>query len=119
MMAAAIPARATPARAVPWPPTRPDHPACWQRPATRGRPVTTSPAPAYRWVGTGLLRASTDPGGLDLPGDLDLSVAESGVRWLASVWARDEVRAAGSDPSPALRQRSETLITNASADTKQ
>jgi thiopeptide-type bacteriocin biosynthesis protein len=81
--------------------------------------VTISPAPAYRWAGTGLLRASTDPGGLDLPGDLDLSVAESGVRWLASVWARDEVRAAVSDASPALGQRIETLITNANPDTKQ
>ena len=26
----------------------------------------------YRWVGAALLRASTDPGGLDLPADLDL-----------------------------------------------
>jgi lantibiotic biosynthesis protein len=84
--------------------------------------VTTSPAPAYQWAGTGLLRASTDPGGLDLPDELDLSAAggaASGVRRLSSVWAREEVRAAVGDASPALAQKIETLLAKPSPDGRQ
>jgi thiopeptide-type bacteriocin biosynthesis protein len=83
--------------------------------------VTTSPAPAYQWAGTGLLRASTDPGDLDLPDDLDLSAADAavgGLRWLSSVWAREDVRSAVSDASPALGRRIETLLANASPDAR-
>ncbi|MGH3869244.1 MAG: hypothetical protein ACRDQ4_24675 [Pseudonocardiaceae bacterium] len=51
----------------------------------------------YRWAGAALLRASTDPGGLDLPENLDLfgeDSAQQGLAWLSAVWQREEVRAA-------------------------
>jgi len=71
-----------------------------------------SPA-AYRWVGVALLRASTDPGGLDLPADLDLADAEGvadGAAWLSATWRREEIRAAIGHASPALHQQVRTIL---------
>lgn len=45
-----------------------------------------------------MVRAITDPGGLELPEDIDLytddSVVESGRAWPARLWLQGEVRAA-------------------------
>jgi thiopeptide-type bacteriocin biosynthesis protein len=52
-----------------------------------------------------LLRASTSPGDLDLPRDLDLSDASdgaNGLAWLVQVWRRPEVRDALRVASPVL-----------------
>ncbi|MEV0681713.1 lantibiotic dehydratase [Actinosynnema sp. NPDC050436] len=60
-----------------------------------------------------MLRAVTDPGGLDLPDHLDLDgpdAAESGLRWVSRVWERDVVRAALAQASPALSRRIDTLV---------
>ncbi|MCM3882234.1 lantibiotic dehydratase [Frankia sp. R82] len=54
--------------------------------------------PRYQHTGFLQVRASTDPGGLDLPADLDLSdsvaVEQEGRAWLAKTWARPEVQEA-------------------------
>ncbi len=51
--------------------------------------------PRYQHSGFIQVRATTDPGGLDLPAPLDLSdlaaVAQEGRAWLAKVWARPEI----------------------------
>ncbi len=52
--------------------------------------------PRYQRTGFVQIRATTDPGGLDLPVQLDLSdaaaVEQEGRAWLAKAWARPEVR---------------------------
>lgn len=71
-------------------------------------------SPQYRWPEVVLLRAGTDPGGLELPHDLDLTtddVADDGVRWLSQLWQREEVRAAVHGASPSLTQAIEQLTT--------
>lgn len=66
--------------------------------------------PLYRAQrGIALLRASTDPGGLDIPGDL-LAPEEQGTGWLAGLWAREEVRAAVAVASPALHRQVTDLV---------
>ncbi|MCY9784958.1 lantibiotic dehydratase family protein [Nocardiopsis sp. EMB25] len=67
----------------------------------------------YRWRGGALLRASTDPGGLDLPDDVDLfeeGGLAAGKAWAARVWARNEVRDAMGMASPALCRRIEDVL---------
>ena len=68
---------------------------------------------AYEWSGVALLRASTDPGGLDLPADLD-APGEDGIarqaEWLSHVWRREEVRAALAVASPALGGQIEAIM---------
>ena len=57
----------------------------------------------FRWQGVALLRASTDPGALDLPRELHLlGDAEAGRRWLEDLWRRQEVRDALTAASPVL-----------------
>ena len=73
----------------------------------------------YRWAGAVLLRASTDPGGLDLPEDLDLfsdDTARRGLAWLSTVWQREEVRAALAEASPALSRQIDALVALGSHD---
>lgn len=74
--------------------------------------------PVYRSVGTALLRASTDPGGLDLlPDDLDAFTGDGTqqtVEWLSALWQRPEVRAALEIASPDLSHQLDTLLTEAS-----
>lgn len=51
----------------------------------------------FRYAGLMMARASTDPGGLDLPESLDLDTEDAlgeGRVWLAHLWRRAEVRAA-------------------------
>ncbi|WP_344668892.1 lantibiotic dehydratase [Catenulispora yoronensis] len=65
-----------------------------------------------------ILRASTDPGGLDLPEDQALSGAQA-TAWLAGLWRRDDVRMALACASPALCHQIEALATRPSNDAKQ
>ena len=67
----------------------------------------------YRHTGVVLVRATTDPGGLGLPEDMDLSadsVVESGRAWLARLWLRGEVRAALRVASPVLSRRIDAVL---------
>ncbi|WP_034261705.1 lantibiotic dehydratase [Actinospica robiniae] len=66
----------------------------------------------YRHHGVALLRASTDPGGLELPGDLaldDLSEHARALRWINATWQREQVQAAITHASPALAAQIEQL----------
>ncbi|WP_051385918.1 lantibiotic dehydratase [Actinokineospora inagensis] len=67
----------------------------------------------YRHTGVVLVRATTYPGDLDPPPDLDLSdptAIERGRTWLAAVWARSEVRDALRLASPALTARLDQIL---------
>ncbi len=69
----------------------------------------------YRHAGAVLIRATTDPGGLALPEDLDLfgngdTVAESTRAWLAQVWRRDDVREAIHVASPVLSRQVDEVL---------
>src|SRR5262245_27362768 len=68
----------------------------------------------YQCGGLILLRATTDPGDLDVPADLDLSdpgaVEHEGRSWLAKLWARDDAREALSTASPVLGARIGQLL---------
>lgn len=70
--------------------------------------------PQYRHAGAVLVRATTDPGGLELPEHLDLdadhSVLRAGRRWLEQLWQRGEVQAALRVASPALSQQIEVVV---------
>lgn len=75
----------------------------------------------YRWQGSALLRATTDPGALDLPRDLDLTsedAAALGRAWLAGVWQRAEIREALSIASPALCQRIDDIVAGGRSDAR-
>jgi thiopeptide-type bacteriocin biosynthesis protein len=54
--------------------------------------------PRFRYGGIVLVRATTDPGDLEVPHDLDLSdeaaVLDEGAAWLAKTWSRPEIREA-------------------------
>ncbi|MEV0344919.1 lantibiotic dehydratase [Nonomuraea sp. NPDC050680] len=62
--------------------------------------------PRYRHTGLVMVRASTDPGNLELPTHLNLrdpaAVQQAGRTWLAKVWTRGEVREALQMASPDL-----------------
>src|SRR5216683_208794 len=65
-------------------------------------------ARTYRYADVVLIRATTDPGGLALPDDVDLfgdAVAERGGAWLARVWRREEIREAVQLASPVLARQ--------------
>ncbi|WP_043632771.1 lantibiotic dehydratase [Nonomuraea candida] len=68
----------------------------------------------YRHTGLVMVRASTDPGDLELPTCLDLrdpaSFQQEGRTWLAKVWARGEVREALQMASPDLAVRVDALL---------
>ncbi|MGH3865774.1 MAG: lantibiotic dehydratase [Pseudonocardiaceae bacterium] len=77
----------------------------------------------YRQAGTVLIRASTDPGGLALPDDLDLfgdgdAVAESTRVWLAQVWLRDDVREAVHVASPVLSRQVDEVLAGRKRDAR-
>ncbi|MEU9891096.1 lantibiotic dehydratase [Sphaerisporangium sp. NPDC051017] len=78
---------------------------------------------SFQWGGSGaLLRASTDPGGLDLPEDLDLFAADAsarGLAWLAQVVGHAEVRAALALASPALIAAIDALLACEEPDVRQ
>ncbi|TDB88835.1 lantibiotic dehydratase [Actinomadura sp. KC216] len=76
----------------------------------------------YRWTGAALLRASTDPGGLDLPADLDPDdpeFAAHAVAWLSQVTHRPEVHAAVAAASPALIEAINALSSSEHPDPRQ
>lgn len=68
----------------------------------------------YRHTGLGLVRATTDPGGLELPENIDLhaddSMVGSGRAWLARLWQRGEVQAALRLASPVLSRQIEATL---------
>lgn len=68
----------------------------------------------YQHTGLVLVRATTDPGDLDPPTQLNLSdpaeVEQEGRAWLAKVWARSEVREALRLASLALGARLDQLL---------
>jgi thiopeptide-type bacteriocin biosynthesis protein len=68
----------------------------------------------YRHTGVVWMRATTDPGGLALPENLDWdadhAVIESGRAWLAGQWQRDEVQAALRVASPALSRQIDDVL---------
>lgn len=73
--------------------------------------------PRYRHTGLVMVRASTDPGDLELPSRLDVhdlvAVQQEGRAWLAKVWARGEVREALKMASPDLSDRVDDLLSAA------
>ncbi|GAA1309765.1 lantibiotic dehydratase [Saccharothrix xinjiangensis] len=76
-------------------------------------------AAGWQWGDVGLLRVSTDPGGLDLPHDLDLSDASSAATWMARLWNREDIRVALSAVSPALCRQIDALVANPCRDASQ
>ncbi|MQS36157.1 lantibiotic dehydratase [Streptomyces katsurahamanus] len=83
--------------------------------------MTTRQSVSYRWQNSALLRVTTDPGGLDLPRDLDLSGADAAARgreWLTAVWQREEIRVAVSAASPALGERIGEMVSGQRCDTR-
>lgn len=80
--------------------------------------MTARSAAAYEWAGIALARASTDPGGLDLPGELggtDPGSLAAQARWLSRAWGRDEVRAALAVASPALCEQAGKILASGQA----
>jgi thiopeptide-type bacteriocin biosynthesis protein len=74
--------------------------------------VAQCPSASYRWRGGALLRATTDPGGLELTRDLDLengSLAQCRA-WLTTVWDRVQVRDALRTASPVLCAQIEDVL---------
>ncbi|WP_018789021.1 lantibiotic dehydratase [Micromonospora sp. CNB394] len=65
--------------------------------------------PIFRSAGVIMVRATTDPGDLDVPSQLDLAsddaVLREGLPWLMRTWARADVRDALTLASPALAQQ--------------
>lgn len=70
--------------------------------------------PRFRHAGVVLVRATTDPGDLEVPSDLDLSdeaaVLDEGAAWLAKTWSRPEVREALNLASPVLAAQLDRLV---------
>ncbi|HEU0088739.1 MAG TPA: lantibiotic dehydratase [Pseudonocardiaceae bacterium] len=78
----------------------------------------------YRHAGPVLIRATTDPGGLALPDDLDLfgasdTEAESARAWLAQLWRRDDVREAIHLASPVLSCQVDKVLAGRKQDARE
>ncbi len=76
----------------------------------------------YRHNGMVLVRATTDPGGLEPPEIVDLHadhlVVEPGLAWLARLWQRGEVRAALRVASPVLSGQIDAVLGDKHLDTR-
>ncbi|MPZ80270.1 MAG: lantibiotic dehydratase [Actinophytocola sp.] len=76
----------------------------------------------FRHAGVVMARASTDPGGLDLPESVDLDTEDAlgaGRVWLAHLWRRAEVRTALRVASPALSQQVDAIVGGDRVDARQ
>lgn len=76
----------------------------------------------FRHAGVVMVRASTDPGGLELPDTLDLGEQHTvgdGRAWLTRLWQRPEVRVALQVASPVLSQQIDAIVDGAYADVRQ
>ncbi|MGH3915281.1 MAG: lantibiotic dehydratase [Pseudonocardiaceae bacterium] len=76
----------------------------------------------YRHAGVVLVRATTYPGRLEPPEDLDLdadTVVESGRVWLGRLWRRGEAEAALRVASPVLSQRIAAVLNGDHLETRQ
>ncbi|MEW1549566.1 lantibiotic dehydratase [Streptomyces tsukubensis] len=83
--------------------------------------MTAQQSVSYRWQNGAMLRITTDPGGLGLPRDLDLSGADAAARgreWLTAVWQRQEIRGVVSAASPALGERIGEIVSGQQCDTR-
>jgi lantibiotic biosynthesis protein len=65
-----------------------------------------------------MLRATTDPGGLELPRELDLTDPASAREWLHRLWERQEIRDALGAASPALGTRVGELLASDRSDAR-
>lgn len=65
-----------------------------------------------------MLRATTDPGGLELPRDLDLNSPTSARAWLRRLWQRREIEEALSAASPALGNRVGEILADEGCDAR-
>lgn len=73
----------------------------------------------YRHAGPVLIRATTDPGGLELPENLGLHGDVVAVRaWLARVWQREIVREAVHLASPVLADQINQVLAGRKSDTR-
>ncbi|MFC5814132.1 lantibiotic dehydratase [Nonomuraea harbinensis] len=76
--------------------------------------ITVTVLPRYEHTGLVMVRATTDPGDLELPTRLDLSdetvIQHEGRTWLAKAWARDDVREALRMATPVLASRIDRLL---------
>jgi thiopeptide-type bacteriocin biosynthesis protein len=73
----------------------------------------------YRHAGPILIRATTDPGGLELPENLDLHGDIVAVcAWLARVWQRETVREAVHLASPVLADQINQVLAGRKPDTR-
>jgi lantibiotic biosynthesis protein len=76
----------------------------------------------FRHTGVVLVRASTDPGGLELPTTLDLDTEDAlgeAQMWLAHLWRRAGVRAALRVASPVLSQQIDVIVDGDHVDARQ
>jgi thiopeptide-type bacteriocin biosynthesis protein len=76
----------------------------------------------FRHAGLVMARASTDPGGLELPDSLDLDTEDAlgeGRVWLAHLWRRAEVRTALRVASRALSQQVDAVVDGDRVDDRQ
>ncbi|GIJ12741.1 lantibiotic dehydratase [Micromonospora andamanensis] len=75
--------------------------------------------PSFRTAGVVMVRATTDPGDLEVPSGLDLAsdtaVLREGLTWLMKTWARADIRDALALASPTLAARLDRI--SASPDT--
>ncbi|WP_027346389.1 lantibiotic dehydratase [Hamadaea tsunoensis] len=78
--------------------------------------------PVFRHTGIVMLRASTDPGDLDVPCGMDLAddaaVRAEGLAWLAKTWARDDVRDSITLASSTLAASVDRLLARSAATVK-
>ena len=77
------------------------------------------PKAPYRHHGVALLRASTDPGGLDLPRDLDLADPDESAAvldWISALWRHEKVSDPIAAASPALAAQINELTHGGSVD---
>lgn len=76
----------------------------------------------FQHAGVVLARASTDPGGLDVPDTLDPGTEDAlgaGRAWLARLWRRAEVQTALRVASPVLAAQIDTIVAGSDVDPRQ
>lgn len=83
--------------------------------------MTPRSSTTYDHVGVVVLRASTEPGGLDLseaPELFDESPVQSGMAWLSRQWQSSDLREAIAYASPALHHQLDEMLADGSHDAR-